>query len=49
MKENQAAKFNTGGKFFIKSSTTTAEGVPSTELKEIEYGLNITMKAKKDY
>ena len=47
MKENQNAKFNTGGKFFIKSSTTTAEGVPSTELKEIEYGLNITMKAKK--
>lgn len=47
MKENEEAKFNTGGKFFIKSSTTTAEGVPSTELKEIEYGLNITMKAKK--
>lgn len=47
MKENQEAKFNTGGKFFIKSSTTTAEGVPSTELKEIEYGLNISMKAKK--
>lgn len=47
MKENQEAKFNTGGKFFIKSSTTTAEGVPSTELREIEYGLNITMKAKK--
>ncbi|MEA1915535.1 MAG: hypothetical protein U9N30_09510 [Campylobacterota bacterium] len=47
MKENQEAKFNTGGKFFIKSSTTTAEGLPTTELREIEYGLNITMKAKK--
>lgn len=47
MKENQEAKFNSGGKFFIKSSTTTSEGVPSTELKEVEYGLNVTMKVKR--
>ena len=47
MKENQESKFNTGGKFFINTETTTAEGVPSSELTEVEYGLNISMKAKK--
>ena len=35
--ENKEADFLAGGTFNIKTQTTTAQGLPSTELKEIKY------------
>lgn len=43
--ENQEADFLAGGTFNIKTQTTTAEGIPSTVLKEIKYGLQLNIKA----
>ncbi|MGM0518387.1 MAG: hypothetical protein ACQERD_01945 [Campylobacterota bacterium] len=44
--ENQAANFLAGGTFNIRTQTTTAEGLPSTELQEIQYGLQLNIKAE---
>ncbi len=44
--ENKEADFLAGGTFNIKTQTTTAQGVPATELKEIKYGLQLNIKAK---
>ncbi len=44
--ENKEAKFHAGGTIYIKMQTTTDTGVPSTEVKPIEYGLQLMIKAK---
>ena len=44
--ENQEADFLAGGTLNIRTQTTTSQGVPSTELKEIKYGLQLNIKAK---
>ncbi len=44
--ENKEAKFHAGGTIYIKMQTTTAEGLPSTEVRPIEYGLQLMIKAK---
>lgn len=44
--ENKDANFHAGGTIRIKSQTTTAEGVPSTEVEKIKYGIQLAIKAK---
>jgi len=44
--ENKEAKFHAGGTIYIKMQTTTKQGVPSTEVKPIKYGLQLMIKAK---
>ncbi|UTJ06231.1 type II and III secretion system protein [Arcobacter roscoffensis] len=44
--ENQEADFLAGGTLNIRTQTTTSQGVPATELKEIKYGLQLNIKAK---
>lgn len=44
--ENKEATFHAGGTIRLKSQTTTAEGVPSTEVEKIRYGLQLKIKAK---
>ena len=39
--EGNSADFHAGGYITVKTSTTSAEGVPITELKEINYGLKL--------
>ena len=38
--------FHAGGTIRIKTQTTTAEGVPSTDIEKINYGLQLDIKAK---
>ena len=42
--ENKKSTFHAGGKIYVKTQTTTAEGIPSTSLKEIDYGLKLEVK-----
>jgi pilus assembly protein CpaC len=44
--ENQKAKFHAGGTIFVKTSTTNAEGLPTSEIKPLEYGLLLKIKAE---
>ena len=44
--ENKEASFHAGGTIRIKSQTTTAEGIPSTDVEKIKYGLQLDIKAK---
>lgn len=44
--ENKDASFHAGGTIRIKTQTTTAEGVPSTDIEKINYGLQLDIKAK---
>jgi pilus assembly protein CpaC len=44
--ENKDAKFHAGGTIYIKASSSTAEGIPTTEIRELEYGLLLKIKAK---
>lgn len=44
--ENKKAAFLAGGTIYVKIQTTTAEGVPSTEVREISYGLQLDLTAK---
>ena len=39
--ENKKATFHAGGNFYVRTQTTTDKGVPSTELKQIDYGLKL--------
>lgn len=47
MQENKESSFNSGGTLFVEVTSTSAEGLPTSELKELEYGLNITMNINK--
>jgi pilus assembly protein CpaC len=42
--ENKKSVFHAGGKIYVKTQTTTSEGLPSTELKEIDYGLKLEVE-----
>ena len=44
--ENKEATFHAGGTIRLKTQTTTAEGVPSSEVEKIRYGLQLKIKAK---
>jgi len=44
--ENKEARFHAGGTIYIKIQTTTDTGVPSTEVRPINYGLQLIIKAK---
>lgn len=44
--ENKEANFHAGGTIRLKTQTTTAEGVPSTNVEKIRYGLQLKIKAK---
>lgn len=44
--ENKDAKFHAGGTIYLKLQTTTKEGVPTTEVKPLKYGLELEVKAK---
>ena len=44
--ENKEASFLAGGTLNIKTQTTTAEGLPTTALKEIRYGLQLDINAQ---
>ena len=42
--EGNSADFHAGGYITVKTSTTSAEGIPITELKEINYGLKLNFE-----
>ncbi|MEA3553647.1 MAG: type II and III secretion system protein [Campylobacterota bacterium] len=42
--ENKKSVFHSGGKIYVKTQTTTSEGLPSTYLKEIDYGLKLEVQ-----
>ena len=42
--EDKKSVFHAGGKIYIKMQTTTAQGIPTTELKSIDYGLKLEVK-----
>lgn len=42
--EGNSADFHAGGYITVKASTTSAEGLPITELKEINYGLKLNFE-----
>lgn len=42
--ENKKSTFHAGGKIYVKTQTTTSTGVPSTLLKEIDYGLKLEVE-----
>ncbi len=44
--ENQEATFHAGGTIYLKVQTTTDQGVPSTEIQDINYGLQLDIKAQ---
>ena len=44
--ENQDATFHAGGTIYLKIATTTSQGVPSTEVRNINYGLQLDIKAQ---
>ncbi len=44
--EEKESGFLAGGKVYVKMQTTTAEGLPVTEVKEIDYGLQLDIKVK---
>lgn len=44
--ENQDATFLAGGTIYLKIATTTEQGVPTTEVRNINYGLQLDIKAE---
>ena len=44
--ENKDARFHAGGTIYIKVQTTTDTGVPTAEVRPINYGLQLIIKAK---
>lgn len=44
--ENQDSTFHAGGTIYLKVQTTTDQGVPSTSIKNINYGLQLDIKAQ---
>lgn len=44
--ENKKANFLAGGTIYIKISTTTDQGVPTTQVRDIKYGLQLEIKAQ---
>lgn len=44
--ENQDATFHAGGTIYLKIATTTNQGVPTTEVRNINYGLQLDIKAE---
>ena len=44
--ENKDATFHAGGTIRLKTQTTTAEGIPSSDIEKIKYGLQLEIKAK---
>ena len=44
--ENQDATFLAGGTIYLKIATTTEQGVPTTEVRNINYGLQLDIKAQ---
>lgn len=44
--ENQDSTFHAGGTIYLKVQTTTDQGVPSTEIQNINYGLQLDIKAE---
>jgi pilus assembly protein CpaC len=42
--ENKVSTFHAGGNIYVKTQTTTAQGLPSTELKQIDYGIKLETK-----
>ena len=44
--ENKKAEFHAGGTIYLKVQTTTSQGVPSTEIQTINYGLQLDIQAK---
>lgn len=44
--ENQEVTFLAGGTIYLKIQTTTDTGVPSTQIKNINYGLQLDIKAQ---
>ncbi len=44
--EDQNATFHAGGTIYLKISTTTSQGVPTTEVRNINYGLQLDIKAQ---
>lgn len=44
--ENKKAEFHAGGTIYIKTQTTSSQGIPVTEIKPINYGLQLDVKAK---
>jgi len=44
--ENQDSNFHAGGTIYLKVQTTTDQGVPSTEIQNINYGLQLDIKAE---
>lgn len=44
--ENKEANFHAGGTIRIKSQSSTSEGLPTTEIEKIKYGLQLKIKAK---
>ena len=44
--ENQDANFHAGGTIYLKIATTTNQGVPTTEVRNINYGLQLDIKAE---
>lgn len=44
--ENKKANFLAGGTIYIKIQTTTDQGVPTTQVRDIKYGLQLEIQAK---
>jgi pilus assembly protein CpaC len=44
--EKQDATFHAGGTIYLKIATTTNQGVPTTEVRNINYGLQLDIKAE---
>jgi pilus assembly protein CpaC len=44
--ENQKAQFHAGGTIYLKVQTTTDQGVPSTQIQNINYGLQLDIEAE---
>lgn len=44
--EDKESKFLAGGTIYLKIQTTTDKGVPSTEIRNINYGLQLEIKAR---
>ncbi len=44
--ENKEASFHAGGTIRLKTQTTTSEGIPTSTVEKVRYGLQLTVKAK---
>ena len=44
--ENKDATFHAGGTIYIKLQTTSAQGIPVTDIRALKYGLQLQIKAK---